>query len=444
MLCPLCHTPNRDNAKFCKGCGRLLTNESEQMEEPVATEQAQEVSQPVQEPVQVPDTHNAAAQATENQAQVPGPADNTIDDISLAPTQILSPQQMLAYHTRRWQEELSHEEQQSQGYDITNQPTVLFTTASVPDPHEQVVPDYDAADQPTILAPPQDAGTQEAAQLPADAEEEATETPVNVSGPADQENDSPDRQEVTPAATAESATTSAEDISIAVEGDHVEQVTGSTTPDQTTTSFPVLATGTIIGERYEITQAISDTGEEHVYAVTDHKGYLHCWNCGSEENGEGDAFCNDCGAELLDATYVMHEYSPATASTQDEHVLHGVIINTLVEHGLTYVIEQPQATQSEFPNGVHVIASCSSDAGMLRRADPNEDSTFVLLFERVHELVASPAGVFIVADGMGGHANGQGASRMTVNTIAERIVRELLMPPLSAEKTGEAVKALER
>jgi len=28
MLCPLCHTPNRDNAKFCKGCGRVLVTES--------------------------------------------------------------------------------------------------------------------------------------------------------------------------------------------------------------------------------------------------------------------------------------------------------------------------------------------------------------------------------------------------------------------------------
>ncbi len=223
----------------------------------------------------------------------------------------------------------------------------------------------------------------------------------------------------------------------------MEQTTGSTTPDQAAGHFPVLNTGTIIGERYEITQVVSEADEEHIYAVTDHKGYLHCWNCGSEENSEGDAFCNDCGAELLDAAYIMHEYSPSTASTQDEHVLHGTMINTLVEHGLTYVIEQPQATQNEFPNGVHVIASCSSDAGMLRSSEPNEDSTFILLFERVHESIASPAGVFIVADGMGGHANGQGASRMTVNTIAERIVHELLMPPLSAEKTGEAVKTLD-
>ncbi len=202
MLCPLCHTPNRDNAKFCKGCGRLLTNEPEQVEEPVTTEQAQAVPSPAQEPVQVPDTHNTAAQPVGKQTQVPGQADNILDDVSLAPTQILPPQQMLAYHTHRWQQELTQEEQQSSVYDITDQPTILFTSASGFDTQEQATSDYYAADQPTMLVPPQSADTQEAAQPPADVEEEATDTPRNVSGPTDQNNDSPGIQEATPAAVA--------------------------------------------------------------------------------------------------------------------------------------------------------------------------------------------------------------------------------------------------
>ncbi|WP_269822439.1 PP2C family protein-serine/threonine phosphatase [Dictyobacter vulcani] len=73
----------------------------------------------------------------------------------------------------------------------------------------------------------------------------------------------------------------------------------------------------------------------------------------------------------------------------------------------------------------------------MRRSEPNEDSTMTLVLERVHESIASPAGIFVVADGMGGHANGQGASRATIALIAERVTRELLLAPLQTEKSGE-------
>jgi len=195
-----------------------------------------------------------------------------------------------------------------------------------------------------------------------------------------------------------------------------------------------------VNERYEVTQVVSEDPQEHVYDVLDHQGYRHCWNCGSEQNSEGDEFCIDCGAELLNATYTMHEYPSTGGQETEANVLHGTIINTFVEHEHTYVIEQVQAIENAFPNGVHLIAACDSDAGNVRRSDPNEDSTLVLMFQRIHESKSWPAGVFIVADGMGGHDNGQLASRMAINTLAERMVRELLGTPLAHEKAGEAEK----
>ena len=60
--------------------------------------------------------------------------------------------------------------------------------------------------------------------------------------------------------------------------------------------------------------------------------------------------------------------------------------------------------------------------------------------QRVHESQAVPLGVFIVADGLGGHDNGQEASRLAINTITERMVRELLAAPLTSEKTGDTVE----
>ena len=136
----------------------------------------------------------------------------------------------------------------------------------------------------------------------------------------------------------------------------------------------------------------------------------------------------------------MHEYTASKQSDADANTFHGNIANTFVEQGHTYAIEQVQAAENAFPTGVHLLAASDSDAGDVRRSEPNEDSTLALLLQRVHESQAAPAGVFIVADGLGGHDNGQEASRMAINIIAERMVRELLMAPLVSEKVGETIK----
>jgi serine/threonine protein phosphatase PrpC len=217
-----------------------------------------------------------------------------------------------------------------------------------------------------------------------------------------------------------------------------------------TNGFPILPIGEQLLDRYEITQVLSESAQEHVYQVIDHQGYQHCWNCDSEQNAEGDEFCINCGASLLNVPYTMHEYSteqPGEGTDghkeEDAHVLQGTIVNTFVERGHTYMIEQQQVEQNPFPDGVHLLVASNSDAGDVRRSEPNEDSTLVLLLQRVHESVSKPAGVFIVADGLGGHDNGQVASRMTINIIAERLLKELLTEPLTSEKNEEPVKSFD-
>ncbi len=436
MLCPSCHTPNRDNARFCKRCGLSFTapgGEAGQTEaagqpqssSPVAPVMTQEQPQP--SPADQPLAQTHAPMEIE-------PED--VEDISLAPTQILTPQQMMAYHARRWQQELEQQQRQSgNAVDIADMPTML-TPLDQPPPAPSSVPVQEASGGTTPTEIPGAASSTEANGM----QEEAAVAGAATSAPAA----SGDNATTPPApplpvdempAGSETAN-SKEEVMEQTSQPAAEQ--GEQEQAVASPEFPLLAVGDTVSGRYEVTQVDGTEENEHVYQVVDHQGYQRCWNCGSEQNAEGDEFCIDCGAELLNATYIMHEYPAAEHKDKEEHVLQGVIVNTFVDHGRTYVVEQPQASQLVFPNGVHLLASCESDAGVVRSGEPNEDSTLVLLLERVHESIATPAGVFVVADGMGGHANGQGASKMTIGLIAERIVRELLMPPLTSEKSGEA------
>src|SRR2546421_5510468 len=438
MLCPSCNAPNRDDAKFCKTCGHSFRVEATKAPEVAVA------------------------------SQLPTPAQEHADteDPGSAPTQIISPQQMVDYHNRRWQQELEREQtnaEQNQGQAINNQANQSTSPSPTPDKHE---PAQDIADMPTALidpytnpgpvpTPPPPPVSTEAATASAQPStspydstpvppvpEEASqpfEMPQTVATPKTSET-----VETTAAANGHMAQTSAEEAAptnAEKEDDGVTQ----TPPDQLDetqatppTDFPTLGVGTILHERFEITQVMSESAEEHVYGVIDRQGYQHCWNCSSEQNSEGDEFCINCGAELLNATYTMHEYTAMKSSDTDANTFHGTIVNTFVEQGHTYAIEQIQAAEDAFPTGVHLLAACDSDAGDVRRSEPNEDSTLVLMMQRVHESQATPSGVFIVADGLGGHENGQLASRMVINIIAERMVRELLAAPLVTEKAGES------
>ena len=430
MLCPSCNTPNRDDAKFCKKCGQSFRVESTQVPE-VAT--VSQVSTPVQE-------HMDA------------------DDPSFAPTQIISPQKMLEFHNRRWQQESEREQTtatEKNHATASNEediPTQLSTSAPGALPAgDEAAPDI--ADMPTLLfnlstdsdhvsIPPPPPEIADAAAQPVELPEaETTETTEAVqtvetakaAGAVETKQEQPAGAATEETKQEQTATTKKEENGVTqTPSDQLDQAPAA--------DFPVLAIGTIVHERYEVAQVISESAEEHIYSVTDHQGYQHCWNCHSEQNREGDEFCIDCGAELLNATYTMHEYTASKQSDADANTFHGNIANTFVEQGHTYAIEQVQADENAFPTGVHLLAASDSDAGDVRRSEPNEDSTLALLLQRVHESQAAPAGVFIVADGLGGHDNGQEASRMAINIIAERMVRELLMAPLVSEKAGETVK----
>ena len=454
MICPSCHTLNREDAKFCKGCGQSFMS--------------LDAAQQVQEAQETPQAVDAQAPDAPEQSMPPvSPAPEAVRseqlDPSLEPTLILSPEKMVAYRARRWNAEAQRQSMPDEfangNSNWSEAPTALSTHAPSAEETQPSV-----ADMPTVLMPPSQEGEAAsiapppppeslAAPAPSDKAEpgEAGEEAAAVQSAPTYLQDNGGYPEVGTGENMQQSQEPAEQVpavqpvdpaQAAGAGEGSEAGETQQPAEEATNDFPLLAVGTLLVGRYEVTQVVSDTPQEHVYQVVDHQGYQRCWNCHSEQNAEGDEFCIDCGASLLNAPYTLHEYS-LQQSTEDSPVLQGNIVNTFVDQGKTYAVEQVLPEQSAFPNGVYLEVATASDAGNVRRSDPNEDSTLVLQFQRIHESISSPLGVFIVADGMGGHDNGQGASRMTINIMAERMARELLLAPLTAEKNGEPVKPLD-
>ncbi|MCL4299066.1 MAG: Stp1/IreP family PP2C-type Ser/Thr phosphatase [Anaerolineae bacterium] len=86
------------------------------------------------------------------------------------------------------------------------------------------------------------------------------------------------------------------------------------------------------------------------------------------------------------------------------------------------------------PPGLHV--GKLSDIGRVR--DRNEDSFYTFESLLQHNDGQEPFGLFIVADGMGGHQKGELASSLAVRTAAECILKDIYLSYLANKNVGAA------
>jgi serine/threonine protein phosphatase PrpC len=84
-------------------------------------------------------------------------------------------------------------------------------------------------------------------------------------------------------------------------------------------------------------------------------------------------------------------------------------------------------------------AATQRDIGRVRSI--NQDSVFAFLTTLPREGSDITLGLFIVADGMGGHDGGEIASRLAVTTVARNVLNELVLPAL-ADNVTEALQPL--
>lgn len=78
-----------------------------------------------------------------------------------------------------------------------------------------------------------------------------------------------------------------------------------------------------------------------------------------------------------------------------------------------------------------LVAACAQSVGEQR--DHNEDALFTLTTTIASDKTHLPFGLYIVADGMGGHQHGEIASGIAVRSLASYIVRELYTPLISPQ-----------
>src|SRR5215467_667386 len=86
---------------------------------------------------------------------------------------------------------------------------------------------------------------------------------------------------------------------------------------------------------------------------------------------------------------------------------------------LPYGIEQLQS------RNLSIAVGYLTDPGIKRKHKPNEDSLFAMRGSRIYNSLPQEFGLFVVADGMGGHANGQDASRMAIQTIIDYMLPQI-------------------
>ena len=82
----------------------------------------------------------------------------------------------------------------------------------------------------------------------------------------------------------------------------------------------------------------------------------------------------------------------------------------------------PYSIQQFQDRNLSLVVGHLTDPGIKRKHKPNEDSLFAMQGARTHNSLPQQFGLFVVADGMGGHASGQDASRLAIQTIINYVL----------------------
>lgn len=374
MNCPTCGVENREGARFCHHCGAEL-NESLEPQAPSATEPTEDVPQEPAPP----------SEEAEDSAEEPL---STVDD-----TKVPEP-----------------EKEQVADKEASAQEPAPAVAADEPPP-EEPEPEEANSKEPILEAeavesPDEEVPASEGAAVK--AEEEFAAVPSDV---AEFQEPSPllwdEDQEDEPLPELENG-----DVSFWREEEE-----------------PLVAVepGAVLGDRYVVVEVLDEQEHEILYHAQDLK---RCWQCGFEDNAADDAFCKICGAALerkLDVRLLEVRDSKASPSNGE------AVVARFADGDRHFVL----LTKSEFeplsgptPQSSRLIVGQRSDPGQVRGL--NEDSLLTMTLSPTYEGRTGPVlGLFAVADGMGGHAGGEVASKLALQVLFERVMHSIVLSEMS-------------
>ncbi|MFQ5343497.1 MAG: Stp1/IreP family PP2C-type Ser/Thr phosphatase [Anaerolineae bacterium] len=201
-----------------------------------------------------------------------------------------------------------------------------------------------------------------------------------------------------------------EESAAALEAD--DELEGGLTP---------LPAGTLLADRYEIVERVSGDEAGNLYSALD---LARCVACGFDANAPGDEYCAECGAML--------DTPPACQIREQLQTEEPDAVARFNRDGRIYVVlasEDGQEPAELAPSPrIRFRWGARTDTGLVR--EHNEDYVDV----RVYAEQDGPAlGLFVVADGVGGQAAGEVASRLATQVIWDVIRDTVWLPALEGE-----------
>ena len=186
-----------------------------------------------------------------------------------------------------------------------------------------------------------------------------------------------------------------------------------------------LPEGTLIAGRFVIAKLIEEGSLGRIYAASDPGA---CNQCGATIE-PGDQFCGACGFELTGPAAVRLQESteapdPATQAVEHDNRWYAV---------LAAQTQAPAAEPSRPQTGWRFQVGQVSDPGKIR--DLDEDSVFAFTLSGIYESQIAPTvGLYIVADGIGGHQGGEVASKLAVQILSQQVLQRILWPIVQGEE----------